>query len=80
MLQMTQGRRLNRPDPRDPTAEAAPVVPPADELDILESMPEMEMDISPDIEAIQVPMSESRCCRGPLDAGRSWSSDEGPRF
>ena len=57
---------LNRPDPND-LAESAPVVPPADELDILENMAEMEMDISPDIETIQVPMSEPAAA-GQLDA------------
>ena len=57
---------LNRPDPND-LAESAPVVPPADELDMLENMAEMEMDISPDIETIQVPMSEPAAA-GELDA------------
>ena len=57
---------LNRPDPND-LAESAPVVPPADELDMLENMAEMEMDISPDIETIQVPMSEPAAA-GQLDA------------
>ena len=57
---------LNRPDPND-LAESAPVVPPADELDILENMAEMEIDISPDIETIQVPMSEPAAA-GQLDA------------
>lgn len=57
---------LNRPDPND-LAESAPVVPPADELDMLENMAEMEIDISPDIETIQVPMSEPAAA-GELDA------------
>jgi OOP family OmpA-OmpF porin len=57
---------LNRPDPND-LAESAPVVPPADELDMLENIAEMEMDISPDIETIQVPMSEPAAA-GDLDA------------
>ena len=42
-------------------------MPPADELDILENMAEMEIDISPDIETIQVPMSEPAAA-GQLDA------------
>ena len=49
---------INRPEPRD-LAEPVPIVPPADELDMLESMPDVEMDISPEIETIQVPMSRS---------------------
>ena len=57
---------LNRPEPND-LAESAPVVPPADELDMLENMAEMEIDISPDIETIQVPMSEPAAA-GELDA------------
>ena len=57
---------INRPEPND-LVESAPVVPPADELDILENMAEMEMDISPDIETIQVPMSEPAAA-GELDA------------
>lgn len=57
---------LNRPDPND-LAESAPVVPPADELDMLENMAEMEIDISPDIETIQVPISEPAAA-GELDA------------
>ena len=57
---------INRPEPND-LVETAPVVPPADELDILENMAEMEMDISPDIETIQVPMSEPAAA-GELDA------------
>lgn len=42
------------PEMKDPPA----VVPPADELDVLENLPDVEIDISPDIETIQVPMSE----------------------
>ena len=57
---------LNRPEPND-LAESAPVVPPADELDMLENMAEMEIDIRPDIETIQVPMSEPAAA-GELDA------------
>jgi len=57
---------INRPEPND-LVETAPVVPPADELDILENMAEMEIDISPDIETIQVPMSEPAAA-GELDA------------
>jgi len=57
---------LNRPDPND-LAESAPVVPSADELDMLENMAEMEIDISPDIETIQVPISEPAAA-GELDA------------
>ena len=45
----------DQPEIEEPVA----VVPPADELDILESLPEMEIDISPDIETIQVPKISS---------------------
>lgn len=37
--------------------EPPPVVPPADELDMLENMPDVDIDISPDIERMQVPMA-----------------------
>lgn len=58
--------RVNPVDTEDARPEITPpdspeigdtpaVVPPADELEILESLPEMEFDISPDIETIQVP-------------------------
>ena len=57
---------LNRPEPSD-IAEPVPVVPPADELDMLENMAEVEIDISPEIETIQVPMSEPAAA-GELDA------------
>lgn len=43
-----------QPEIEDP----APIVPPADELDMLENLPDVEIDISPDIETIQVPMSD----------------------
>jgi len=48
---------INRPELGE-IAEPVPIVPPADELDMLESMPDVEMDISPEIETIQVPMSD----------------------
>ena len=37
--------------------EPVPVVPPADELDMLEDLPEMEIDISPDIKKLEIPMA-----------------------
>jgi len=57
---------LNRPEPVD-VVESVPIVPPADELDMLENMADVEIDISPDIETIQVPMSEPAAA-GELDA------------
>ena len=48
---------INRPEANDPV-DPVPVVPPADELDMLENIAELEMDISPEIETIQVPLSE----------------------
>jgi len=56
---------INRPN-SDEILEPVPVVPPADELDMLENMAEMEIDISPEIETIQVPMSEPAAA-GKLD-------------
>lgn len=57
---------INRPESSDPL-EPVPVVTPADELDMLENIAEVEMDISPDIETIQVPLSEPAAA-GQLDA------------
>ena len=57
---------INRPEFSDPL-EPVPVVTPADELDMLENIAEVEMDISPDIETIQVPLSEPAAA-GQLDA------------
>ncbi|MGB2403503.1 MAG: OmpA family protein [Akkermansiaceae bacterium] len=57
---------LNRPEPED-TIEPVTIVPPADELDMLENMADVEIDISPEIETIQVPMSEPAAA-GELDA------------
>ena len=49
---------ISPPDPADPL-EPVPVVPPADELDVLENLPEMDIDISPDIEKLEVPMAKA---------------------
>lgn len=44
--------------PNDPQVQQpVPVVPPADELDVLENLPDIEMDISPDIKSLEIPMS-----------------------
>jgi len=62
----TEVIRVNPVDTQDARPEVTPpdqpeieepvaVVPPADELDILENLPEMEIDIKPEIETIQVP-------------------------
>lgn len=61
----TQVVRVNPVDTTDARPEVAPpdtpeieppeVVPPADELEVLENLPEMEIDIKPDVETIQVP-------------------------
>lgn len=73
----TQAVRVNRvdladarpevapPEPADPL-EPVPVVPPADELDVLENLPEMDIDISPDIEKLEVPMAKA-AAKGALD-------------
>lgn len=56
----TQDARPEVTPPEQPeTDEPVAVVPPADELDILENLPEMEIDIKPDIETIQVPKISS---------------------
>lgn len=66
----TQVVRVNPVDTADARPEITPpekpeieepvaVVPPADELDVLENLPEMEIDIKPDIETIQVPKISS---------------------
>ncbi|MBK1829744.1 OmpA family protein [Verrucomicrobiaceae bacterium R5-34] len=66
----TEVIRVNPVDTQDARPEVTPpeqpeieepvaVVPPADELDILENLPEMEIDIKPDIETIQVPKISS---------------------
>lgn len=57
---------LNRPEPEN-TVEPITVVPPADELDMLEDMADVEIDISPEIETMVVPMSEPAAA-GELDA------------
>ena len=66
----TQVVRVNPVDINDSRPEITPpdqpeieepiaVVPPADELEILENLPEMDIDISPDVETIQVPKISS---------------------
>ncbi len=73
----TQVVRVNRVDTEDARPEITPpereevaepvvVVPPADELDILENIPEMDIDISPDVETIQMPKISSAAL-GELD-------------
>ena len=73
----TEVIRVNPVDTEDARPEITPpdspeieepvaVVPPADELDILENLPEMEMDISPEVETIQVPEISSAAA-GELD-------------
>lgn len=47
--------------------EPVEVVPPLDELDMLESIAEVDIDISPDIEALEVPLSQP-ALSGELDA------------
>lgn len=58
---------ITTPD-RPEVQEPVPVIPPADELDVLENLPNIEIDISPDIETIQVPMA-SPAAVGELEAG-----------
>lgn len=56
---------VSPPDPVDPV-EPVPVVPPADELDVLENLPAMDIDISPDIEKLEVPMAKA-AAKGDLE-------------
>lgn len=56
---------INQPDAGE-VAEPVPIVPPADELEILENMPDVEIDIRPDIETIQVPIA-SPAAEGELE-------------
>jgi OOP family OmpA-OmpF porin len=48
-------------------AEPVAVVPPADELEILENLPDMDIDINPDIETMQVPEISSAAA-GEIDS------------
>ncbi len=65
------------PEPEDPV-EPVPVVPPADELDVLENLPEMDIDISPDIDKLEVPMAKA-AAKGDLD-GESLEPLKAPVF
>lgn len=75
---LTQVVRVNPVDFEDHRSEVMPpespeaaepvtVVPPADELEVLENLPEMDIDMSPDIETIQVPEISSAAA-GELDS------------
>lgn len=67
------------PDPQDKEpVEEVPVVPPADELDVLENLPEVDIDISPDIEKLEVPMAKPAAA-GDLD-GESHEPMKAPVF
>ncbi len=68
---------ITTPD-RPETREPAPVVPPADELDVLENLPNIEIDISPDIDTIQVPMA-SPAAVGELE-GEAMEAMKAPLF
>lgn len=68
---------LSKPEIKEPL-EPVPVVPPADELDMLEKMPDVEIDITPDIETIEVPMSNPAAA-GTLD-GESLEALKAPVF
>lgn len=57
---------VSRPEPLV-EQEPVDVVPPADELDMLESIAEVDIDIRPDIETLEVPMSQP-ALMGELDA------------
>lgn len=65
------------PEPTEPV-EPVPVVPPADELDMLADLPEMDIDISPDIEKLEVPMAKA-AAKGALD-GESLEPLKAPVF
>ncbi|MFK7912237.1 MAG: OmpA family protein [Akkermansiaceae bacterium] len=65
------------PEPTDPP-EPVPIVPPADELDVLENLPEMDIDISPNIETLEVPMAKA-AAKGDLD-GESLEPMKAPVF
>lgn len=68
---------LTPPAASDPV-EQTPVVPPADELDVLENLPEMDIDISPDIKNFEVPVAQS-AAKGYFD-GDSVEPLEIPNF
>ena len=50
---------ISAPEPEVAEAEPVDVVPPADELEMLEKLPDIDMDISPEIETVQVPDIEA---------------------
>lgn len=56
---------LAPPAPKE-LAEPVPIVPPADELEMLENLPDVEIDISPQIETIEIPMA-SPAAQGELE-------------
>ena len=64
--------------PEQPELEPVPIVPPTDELDVLENLPDIEIDISPEIETIQIPMSDP-AAKGELD-GESLEAIKAPMF
>ncbi|BDS05120.1 hypothetical protein NT6N_01600 [Oceaniferula spumae] len=51
----TDSRPEITPPEKPEIEEPVAVVPPADELEMLEQLPEMDIDIKPDVETIQVP-------------------------
>jgi len=65
-VDMNDARPEVIPPDQPEVEEPVPVVPPADELDVLENLPDVDIDISPDIETIQVPMEEP-AAKGELD-------------
>ncbi|MGJ8677901.1 MAG: OmpA family protein [Akkermansiaceae bacterium] len=60
------------------TVDPVEIVPPADELDMLENIGDVDIDISPEIETIQVPMSEP-AMKGVLDS-ESFDAMKSPIF
>jgi OOP family OmpA-OmpF porin len=77
-VDVNDGRpEITIPD-RPEIQEPVPVVPPADELDVLENLPNIEIDISPDIETIQIPMA-SPAAAGELD-GEAMEAMKTPLF
>ncbi|MGB0776059.1 MAG: OmpA family protein [Akkermansiaceae bacterium] len=85
----TEVVRVNRVDLDDARPEVTPpeqpeivepaeIVPPADELEALENLPEMDIDINPDVEVVQIP-KENPAAKGALE-GELNKPMEAPNF
>ena len=65
-VDMTDARPEITPPESGDILEPEPVVPPADELDMLEDLPEIDIDISPNIKELEIPMAKAASA-GSLD-------------